>query len=130
LANLDEKAEKLYQEVMRHCRQQRKSQTALSVREVASRLEVTENYLSSIENGREFVSFKTFLKYLMSVGFDTSTLMRLAIDTTEAQSPDQKERIALAEKIYSFDNQKLALMVEQAKLVEKYGSTKSKKNIK
>ena len=106
---------------MSQCQKERKARTDFTVRALSERLGKTENYLSSVENGREFPSMKTFLRYLITVGFDVSPLTRLSVE-----EPATKLRAKLADKIYSLDEEELGYLVQQTSMLDDY-QVKSKK---
>ena len=90
----------------------------MTVRELAKELGKTENYISSIENGREFPSLKTFLDYLLINGFATTPLTRLCIEKESRTDLELNAKQALVNKIYSLNNSQVSFLSEQAKLVE------------
>lgn len=112
-------ADELFREIMFRCRQERKLKSGLTVRDLSKRLGITENYLSSIENGREMPSLKTFLEYLTTAGFETSPLLQLVINQLQNEGKgEQRERTKLVQKVYSLNNEQVKFMLEQAKVAE------------
>ena len=115
---------------MQRCKHERKAKTNLSIRELAKRIGKTENYVSSIENGREIPSLRTFLKYLIACDFDTNALKQLSIDQ-EGSSSESRARETLINKIYSLDENQVHFLVEQTKVSEifKVKTKKSKSSL-
>jgi hypothetical protein len=62
--DLDQEGKELYRQIMLNCQAERKQKTNTTIRELAKRLGKTENFISSLENGRVYCSFKLFLSYL------------------------------------------------------------------
>lgn len=118
LENLDQKIKQLFKEIMQHCRLERKLQKGGTVRELASQLEVTENFVSSIENGREIPSLGLFLKYLLINNFDIEPLKNLRIASRGSGSKGNRKKTELLNKIYKLDDEEVSFMVEQAKMAE------------
>ena len=110
----------LFREIMRQCQRERKAKSDLTIRNLSSRLDKTENYLSSIENGREFPSLKTFLHYLLVLGFDVQPLTKLAIDSEQLESAGAQRRSELIEKVDSLDDDQVDFLLEQSRLADTY----------
>ncbi len=108
---------------MRHCKQERKAKTKLTLRNLSRKLEKTENYLSSVESGRQFPSLKTFFQYLLILGFDPSPLFKMSIQDREDQiiSSAGKEKQKLINRIYSLDEDQVSFLIEQSKVAEAFG---------
>ena len=117
---LDKHSSELYRKIIQQCRRERKGNTKLTVREVARRMGKTENYVSSIENGREIPKLKTFLEYLIVSGFQTTPLTRLSIDHKNREGEEQKTRGELVDMAYDMNSKQLDFMVKQAKIIEDY----------
>ena len=123
----DNDVQELFKMMMSRCRQERKNKTDSTVREVAKKLGKTENYLSSVENGREFPSLKTFINYLLINNFDIEPLLKLSI-SEESDSMDlTTQKSELADKIYSLNEDQVIYMVKQAEIAEGF-KLKSKKD--
>ena len=69
---------------------------------------------------------KTFLSYLILVGFDTTPLTRLKIAKEEYKSETNKDKANLCEKIYSLDADQVSFILEQTKVAEAF-KVKSRK---
>lgn len=119
---------KLFKLIMSRCRAERKQKANTTVRELARRLGKTENYVSSVENGREFPSLKTFLHYLLINRFDVAPLEGLSIMEETASHPNARKM--LVEAIYSLDSDEVSYLYEQAKLTMQYNLKSKKKNNK
>lgn len=119
----------LFNTIMERCRLERRQKTGLTLRALAKQLGKTENYLSSVEHAREIPSLKTFLEYLVAVGFDTQPLCRLEIPTaSNVESSDKRSeagvegevRKKLINKIYSLEPEAVSFLLEQSKLTDVY----------
>lgn len=118
---LDERVRALFQQIMAQCRRERKRRAQITVRRLASELAKTENYLSAVENGREFPSLRMFLEYLVVVGFDVSPLTQLSIDSSfKRPAATEKARDELIEKIYTLREHQVSLLLKQADAVKGY----------
>lgn len=119
LDKLEEKLEELYYRIIKRCRSQRKSRSRIKIRALASQMGLTENYLSAVENAREFPSLKTFLKYLLLLGFDTKPLENLEIAPEQLnKNIENTEKGELIGKILRLDQDQVSFLIEQAKLAE------------
>ena len=105
MAIKDSEIKKLFKDMMLHCRAERKAMSDSSLRQIAKEIGTTENYLSAVENGREYPSVPVLLRYLLVNGFDVTPLRTLKLKPT-SQNADIKEKALLVEKIYSLDRKK------------------------
>jgi transcriptional regulator with XRE-family HTH domain len=115
---LENEALALFREIMAHCKKERKSKTKLSNKHLARELKITENYVSALESARATPSIQVFLKYLIACGFDVDPLSALEVVSKETLRPTSKTRNSLIQKIYTFDEEQLGYLAEQAKLAE------------
>lgn len=117
--DLDKQIASLFQKIIKNCQKQRKTKTSTSLRDLAKALGKTENYLSAVENGREFPSLQTFLTYLLILGFDLEPLNKLSVPleakTTKTLEP---EKVALINKIYDLESKQVSFLMEQSKVAE------------
>lgn len=117
VSDLDKRVDTLFREIMSRCRSERKGKTSNTVRALATQLDKTENYISAIENGREFPSMKTFLKYLLINEFDSSPLSSLTIQATDVLGTKlSQEKHALIERIYKLNNSEILFLAEQSRI--------------
>lgn len=108
--------------MMKGCRMQRKLKGIRTIRELSKELGATENYVSAVENGREFPSLRLFLHYLLLNGFDTNPLKTLEITTPlETRPALNQKRSKLINQIYKAGPAQLEFLEAQAKLAEGYG---------
>ncbi len=105
-------------EIMGECKKERKAKTKISNKQFAAKLEITENYLSALENGRVVPSLQLFLRYLLLSGFDVSPLTALQINDTPATRAEDKTKIALIQKIHSATEGHVAYLAEQSKVAD------------
>ena len=126
LADLDKQVKDLFKEIMLHCKLERKSKTDTSIRNLSKRLGKTENFITSVENGREFPSIRTFLKYLLLNDFEVAPLTRLAIASQTKSSKEDKARSSLIKKIYGLNNDQVEFLVEQSKVSEVFNLKSTK----
>lgn len=113
----DSEIEKLFKEIMLHCRAERRAASGRSLRDLAKELGTTENYLSAVENGREMPSLPVLIRYLLINGFDLEPLRTLSIPKkARANDPEVKNKVALIDKIYSLDADQVQFLAEQAKV--------------
>ncbi|HEX4926054.1 MAG TPA: helix-turn-helix transcriptional regulator [Bdellovibrionales bacterium] len=75
---------------MERCRRIRRD-SDLTVRGMAKQLEVTEGYISSIENGRATPSAKLLMQYIEILGIDHDLL----IDSIQCSGPRMNQRQAM-----------------------------------
>ena len=121
VSKLEPEVRKLFREIMLNCKRQRKAAAGATLRELARRMEISENYLSSIENGRVFPSIKVFLAYLVLNSFDLSALRQLSIGRApQGAVGAHGVRLELLSSISAMNEVQLDFMVQQAKLVEDY----------
>lgn len=107
---------------MKGCRMQRKLKGIQTIRALAQELGATENYVSAVENGREFPSLRLFLHYLLLNGFDTGALKTLEITNAAEPKPAiSQKRSKLINQIYKAGPAQLDFLEAQAKLAEGYG---------
>lgn len=119
MSGLEKNVAALFKKIMHRCRQERKEKTNTTVRELAKKIDKTENYVSSIENGREFPSLKTFLHYLLVNNFDIEPLLKLSIKN-DCSTTKSSKKFELVDKIYSLDEDQVIYLVEQAKIAEEF----------
>lgn len=123
--NLENRLQAVFQKIMKHCQEERKTKTDITLRELAKSLGKTENFLSSVENGREFPSMQTFLTYLLILGFETEPLTKLSIPldsaTTKEMEPEKEE---LINKIYNLESKQVSFLLEQSRVAENFWQTK------
>ena len=67
LDNLNDSVETLLKDLALHCKRERRAKTKTTLRSLSKKLDVSENYLSALENGRVTPSMKTFNEDLSQV---------------------------------------------------------------
>lgn len=105
---------------MSQCKRERKAKTKLANKQLAKELAITENYVSALESARAVPSVKVLLKYFLACGFDVSPLTELVISDPSVLKAQNKARLELIQKIYSFHNEQIGFLAEQAKLAEAF----------
>lgn len=124
----EDEIKRLFEEIMRRCKVERKTKAKNTLRGLASELGATENYLSAVENGREFPSMRLFLSYLLINGFDVSSLKSLEIRSLPSKATkEMKQKLSLVQKIYSLDADQIEFLAQQASVADQYGMKKRTK---
>lgn len=118
MKDLDSRAEELFKEIMQHCRLARKLGPARTVRKLAAELGVSENFVSSVENGRELPSLTLFFKYLIVNNFEVEALKQLKVKAQCLDSNTARSKNELLNKIYALDEDQISFLAEQAKVAE------------
>ncbi len=101
---------------MANCKKKRKAKTEIKVKDLATTLEVTRNYITNIENGHSTPSGKLFFEYLLAVGFNLNPLENLRIETNSRLT---KKKQALVNEIYELDEMMVDLLNEQLGFLKK-----------
>jgi len=112
--------ETLYRKIMKNCRDQRRSKTTLTNRQLAKLLEVTENYLSAFENSRKTPSIKLFLNYLVINGFDTQLLEELQVTHGKHLKQESKAKISLVKKINELPEEEIGFLSDIVKALANF----------
>ena len=121
----EDKIQQVFEAVMQQCKAERKAKTKTTLRQLAQDLGATENYLSAVENGREFPSMRLFIKYLLTNGFDIGGLKGLEIKPVSSKlEKEMKHKHTLAQKIYALNPEQIEYLAEQVSLTERYGIKK------
>lgn len=118
MKSLEKEAVSLFKEIMKSCKTERRAKSKLTNKDLAKALDITENYVSALENARAVPSVNILLKYLIACGFDVDMLKELSITDSDALKPRSKERLTLIQRIYSFDDEQVGFLLEQAKIAE------------
>ena len=101
---------------MANCKKERKAKTEIKVKDLATILGVTRNYITNIENGHSTPSGTLFFEYLLAVGFDLNPIQNLKIEDNPRLS---KKRLAFINEIYELDEVMLDILNEQLDLLKK-----------
>lgn len=118
MKQIEKEVKELLKEVMTQCKRERKAKTKLSNKQLAAKLEITENYLSALESARATPSLQMFFRYLIQSGFDVSSLKFLEINEKEMLRPLSKMRSSVVQKIYSLDEDQIGYLSEQTRIAE------------
>ena len=118
MKNIDKEVLALFKDIMLQCKRERKSKTKVTNKQLATKLGITENYISALESGRAVPSIPVLLKYFLIGGFDVSPLSNLEIKDKELLKSTSKLKSNLIQKIYTLDDEQLGYLAEQVKLAE------------
>ncbi|HMQ11350.1 MAG TPA: helix-turn-helix domain-containing protein [Oligoflexia bacterium] len=117
--NIDQQAKALLEEIMAQCKQERKKHSQIKSKDVAKKLGMTANYVSSIESLRSTPALLTFLKYLIINDFDLLPLKNLRIRQKYGSKTQLKsETMDIMSK---FDESQMAYIFEIAKALKDIG---------
>jgi transcriptional regulator with XRE-family HTH domain len=119
LNKLDKKVMEVYIEMMQHLKQERRSKTKKTTIQLAKDLELSEGYVSSIENGHATPSTKTFLKYLLVNDFDITPLKKLKISKNDKNADEIRAEIV--REIKNLDDETLNYIQEMLKVIQLFG---------
>lgn len=120
--DIEHKIKSEFREIMLCLKTERNSKFPIKGKELALKLSKTINYVSAIENGNEFPSFKLFLNYLLICNFDISPLKKLKIKESNNSKDENlaSKRAELIEKTFSLSEDQISFVLEQIKLSENY----------
>jgi len=134
LKEVEKRAKLQYGRIMENCKSERRVKSHLTNAEIAKGINVTENYVSTFENGRGIISFDKFLIYCEILGFDASILENLHISEKSKSNILKKENKELAnnkreliKRIYKMDQKRSTFLSKLFKLFDsKSGQSKKK----
>lgn len=114
----EQEAGEKFKLVMQQCKRERRAKTKLTNRNLASQIQISENYLSAFESARAIPSVTTFFRYLMASGFDLSPLLSMEIKNAELLKINSPLKTALLQKLYTCSEAQIAFLTEQSKLAD------------